>query len=171
MEVFLEKCFLQNRSYLYDGEFTASSDENNYNGSDNYLTEDGLAGFSISKSGWLVSLFSNYDYGGFAKSIKKHITDNANKLVCIVTGEYKENKIVDMYKNIYGFNVYAKTRNDTEIMRKYYGDEFVDSIISNKGIPYHVFMVRGNLEENHEVMEFDDYFEAESYVDNIIYKY
>lgn len=161
--------FIENRRFLYKGDYTAPPDENNYQLSSNYLSEDGLAGFSITDNGWLVSLFSNYREHGFAKAIKGYILENAYKLVCIVADTDEENGLVELYKKLYGFREYVTTINDIEVMREHYGSEFIDSFVSKNGTPFHVFMIgRNSVGEGTEIKRFEDYFEAEEYVENTV---
>lgn len=161
--------FIENRQFLYRGDYTAPSEENDYLNSANYLSEDGLAGFSITANGWLVSLFSNYRSGGFAGAVKKYIVDAAYKLVCIVADTDEGNALVALYGKLYGFRKYAVTINDMEIMRRYYGDEFIENFVSKNGIPFHVFMIGANaVGEAGAIRCFDDYFEAEAYVERSV---
>ena len=71
--VCFKRSFDVNRIYLYRGDFTAPSYENDYFNAVNYLTENGLAGFSVSNDGWLSSLFSNQTWKGFARMIIPYI--------------------------------------------------------------------------------------------------
>ncbi|MCR5624553.1 MAG: hypothetical protein K6G11_04840, partial [Lachnospiraceae bacterium] len=139
-----KKVFTENRKYIYKGDFTAPPDDNDYSDSANYLSEDGLAGFSITKDGWLTSFFSNYGRSGFSKAVKKYIVNSAYKLVCIVADSDENNGLVRLYENLYGFRKYAATIDDTEVMRKYYGSEFIDNFVSKNGVPFHVFMIGQN---------------------------
>ncbi|MBQ4363248.1 MAG: hypothetical protein II782_04530 [Oscillospiraceae bacterium] len=158
--------FALNREYLCHGEFTAPAEDNDYDVSDNYLTADGLAGFSITKTGWLTSLFSNYREKGFGAAVKPYIT-NARRLVCIV-GENSPAALVSFYEREYGFRKCAATVNDTEIMQKYYGDEYIDAFTAHNGKPYHVFMIRSDCYKHEDIKIFGDYFEAEGFVENIM---
>ena len=167
-EVF-RKAFIENRKFLYKGDYTAPSNENDYSDSTNYLSEDGLAGFSITDTGWLVSLFSNYRKSGFAEAIKDYVKKKAYKLVCIVADTEEGNELVELYKKLYGFRKYVTTINDLEIMRRYYGDEFIHHFVTYHGIPFHIFMIGPNaVGEESEIRRFDDYFEAEAYVDRTV---
>lgn len=166
-----QEVFMINRHFLYNGEYTAPPGENDYVNAKNYLTEDGLAGFSISQSGWLTSLFSNYSQRGFAAAAKNIIVQDAYKLVCVVSASDTESHLVNFYCNQYGFSEYARTINDTEVMRKYYGDSFIQPFIEQKGIPFHVFMIGHNaLGEGKEVKKFAYYFDAEKYVNETVVK-
>lgn len=187
------KIFVANREFLYKGEFTAPSDENDYMNSQNYVTEDGLAGFSITSTGWLVSLYSNYGVGGFAQAVRSYVMNGAYKLVCIVSVDMAElkdsekvdlnncdkpiivpesvlnNSLIRLYQDVYGFKIYARTINDTAIMRKYYGDNFIDSFVANNGTPFHIFMIGGEASGDYDsVRMFDDYFDAEAFVERSV---
>ena len=161
--------FVENRKYLFRGDYTAPADENDYMESQNYLTEDGLAGFSVTGRGWLVSLFSNLESAGFARAVRDFVTDRAYKLVCIVADTEEGNGLVRFYKECYGFREYVTTINDSEIMRKYYGNKFMDSFISHNGNPFHIFMIGKDASgEDGEVKHFQDYFEAEAFVEKTV---
>lgn len=125
---------------------------------------------AITNEGWLVSLFSNYREGSFAKSVKDLVIRDAYKLVCIVADTDDGNRLVDLYEKHYGFRKYAATINDTDIMRKCYGDEFIDSFLLNNGVPFHVFMIGKNATGSGQagIRRFEDYFEAEAYVDQTV---
>ena len=161
--------FIENRKYLYKGEFTAPSLENDYRNSRNFITEDGLAGFSLTGTGWLVSLYSNYAERGFARAVKDYIVKDAYKLVCIVSEKEKNNGLVRMYEEVYGFRKYARTINDTIVMGEHYGDEFIKKFISENGVPYHIFMIgSGAVGEAADYPRFEDYFVAEKFVEDTV---
>lgn len=151
------RVFMLNRTYLYRGEFLASSGETEYK--ECYLTEDGRAGFGISTCDWLVSVFNSYEERGFLKAVQPYTT-GATKLVCLYR---PHGKLVETYA-ILGYQIAAETIDDEAIMRKYYGDEFVDDFIQHNGQPHHVFMVRA--EEPIQSKVFKDYFDAETWVDS-----
>ena len=162
-DVVFKNCFDVNRIYLYRGSFTAPSYENDYINATNYLTEDGLAGFSISDSGWISSLFSNEEWHGFTEMIIPYV-NNANKLVCI--GSEKELHLINLYKHILNFNVVATTINDNDLMRIHHGDDFMDNFIKNYGYIYHIFMIRNHV---NEINRFNDYFVAHDFVDSLVF--
>lgn len=163
------RVFIANRKFLLRGDYTAPPDENDYINATNYLTEDGLAGFAITDDGWLVSLFSNYEYRGFAKSITSYV-QKAYKLVCIVADTDENNGLIDVYHSLFGFTKYVRTCNDTNIMREYYGDEFIDNFVKMRGKPFHIFMIGKNaVGEGENGRVFEDYFEAEQYVNDTVH--
>lgn len=161
-EVF-NKAFAVNRDFLFRGDYTAPPEENSYGDDECYLTEDGLAGFSITKKNWLVSLYSNQPWKGFLTMFIP-LLQRVTKLVCIVNDTNDD--LVNAYKKALGFKVIAHTVDDMQIMTEYYGKEFIENFIRNYGHPHHVFMYRPKDEmEEREVKTFEDYFEAEAYVD------
>ncbi len=168
--------FVANRAFLFKGDYTAPPGENDYLDADNYLTADGLAGFSVTHDGWLVSLYSNYSEGGFAKAVKEFIVGKAYKLVCIVADTVEGNGLVELYSSVYGFRKYARTINDIKVMREHYGDEFMDSFTEKNGTPFHIFMIGDeaygvhNHTEIDRIPAFDDYFEAEAFVEQTVHE-
>ena len=161
-----KEVFIINRYYLYNGCYTEYPDENDYDNSDCYLLEDGLAGFAITNDGWGISIFSNSEMRGFAKDITKYVTSHIYKLCCIVSDS--NNKLVDLYHNLYGFNIYAKSYNDEKAMRECYGDDFIDNFIKNRGIPHHAFMVNSKYYDNFDVVTLSDYYETKDYFDKTV---
>ena len=111
------EAFTLNRPYIFHGECTAAADENDYGASRNFLTADGLAGFSISADGWLSSFFSNLPERGFLEAVGDIIRKDTRKLVCIAS---EDRVLVDMYMRS-GFSVIAETLDDRGLMRKYHG--------------------------------------------------
>lgn len=161
--------FALNRPFLYRGEFTAPAEENDYQRSECFLTSDGLAGFAVTDDQWLISLFSNENWNGFMKLTKTIVTGKADKLVCIVTGEYRNSPLIKAYENAYGFLPYARTICDEKIMREYYGNDFVNEFILHNGIPYHVFLCRPAAEQSCDSVQiFDNYYEAKEWINKTI---
>ncbi len=161
-EIF-NRAFAFNRNYLFRGDYTAPPEENSYGDDECFLTEDGLAGFSITQSNWLVSLYSNEPWKGFLKMVVP-LLQRVTKLVCIVNDENED--LVNAYSHALGFKIIARTVDDKEIMTEYYGEEFIENFVRNYGHPHHVFMYRPRTgDEEVEIKVFEVYFEAEAYVD------
>ena len=54
-------------------------------------------------------------------------------------------------------------------MRKYYGEEFINAFTARNGTPFHVFMIGPEaVAVNNDILQFEDYFEAEAYVENTV---
>ena len=155
--------FTLNRPYIFHGEYTASAAENDYMTARNYLISDGLAGFSISADGWLMSLFSNLPVERFLNEVNDIIKTNVNKLVCIAS---EDCYLVSMYERM-GFSVCAATEEDRELMRLYHGDRFMDDYLQYHKSLRHIFMIHGNTVMN-GIRYFQDYFEALEHVCSIV---
>lgn len=153
------KVFTLNRPYIFHGEYTTPAAENDYENAENYLTSDGLAGFSISSDGWLMSLVSNTEEKGFLKAAEGIIRVKARKLVCIVS---EDTKLLDIYEAL-GFHEVATTIDDIPLMRKYHGDRFVRDYLQRHTSLRHVFMVQGDV-SGADIRAFADYWEAKEYV-------
>lgn len=161
--------FALNREYLFRGDFTAPVTENAYAESDNYLTQNGLAGFAVTKDGWLVSLFSNQPWRGFAKLVAPYIPKHATKLECLTTQPYAQCALAQMYAKRFGFKLVAETVDDEAAMRQHYGDAFVDEFVQCNGQPHHLFMVRTPAALP-AVQKFTDYWAAYDYVNSLLPK-
>ena len=161
-EIF-NKTFAINRCFLYRGDYTAPPEENDYGDDECFLTEDGLAGFCITEKNWLISLYSNQPWRGFLNMVSP-LLERVTKLVCIVNETNYE--LVNAYKAVLGFKEIARTVDDTEIMTEYYGVGFIENFVRNYGRPHHVFLYRPKDDnERVDIRVFEDYFEAEAYVD------
>ena len=92
------------------------------------------------------------------------LLERVTKLVCIVNETNYE--LVNAYKAVLGFKEIARTVDDTEIMTEYYGVGFIENFVRNYGRPHHVFLYRPKDDnERVDIRVFEDYFEAEAYVD------
>ena len=109
---------------MFRGDYTAPASENDYSSARNFLTEEGLSGFSVSSGGTLTSLFSNSKTRGFLKVISQFIKAIANKLICIAGGNIKQSKLIKLYTIFLNFKIIAMTRDDTKLMAKYHGQNF-----------------------------------------------
>ena len=134
--------FSINRRFLFRGDYTAPASENDYSSARNFLTDEGLSGFSVSNDGWLTSLFSNARTKGFLKTVSPFIKTIANKLVCIAGCDIKCSKLVKLYAKYFNFKKVAMTKDDTELMAKYHGQEFTRHFHQANERLYHVFMVK-----------------------------
>ena len=165
------KAFSESRAAMRRGAFLAPPEDNAYEEQENYLAEDGCAGFSITADGWLVSLFSAQPGRGFLKQVAPFLRERVEKLVCICARaeeteayavETPYGPLVEAYQKELGFHVVARTIDDRAVMEQYYGEEFIARFVQGFGTPYHVFMTKIQVPEPARI--FTDYFEAEAYV-------
>ena len=158
--------FSINRRFLFRGDYTAPASENDYSSARNFLTDEGLSGFSVSNDGWLTSLFSNASRRGFLKNVSMFIKNIANKLVCIVGCDIKNSKLIKLYAKYFNFKIVAMTIDDTKLMALHHGQKFTRNFLKFNERLYHVFMVEmGDKKEKIKPKVFDDYFEAKAFVE------
>lgn len=158
--------FSYNRQFLYRGNHTAFTDENDYKNAYNLITESGLAGLSITEDGWMMSVYSNEPRKGFLTGTAPLIKDKVKKIVCLVGKDPLASKLVREYINTFEFRIVAVTPNDTEIMTEYYGAEFMDMFIDHWGTPHHVFLISKDVSVG-SIRYFGNYFDAHDYVDSL----
>lgn len=78
--------------------------ETGYNETHNYLSDDGMAGFSITKDGDLISVFNASGKKGFLRSVAPFIRQNAKTLDCYVLDpSISGTNLQEMYNKAFGF--------------------------------------------------------------------
>lgn len=155
-----------NREYLLHGDFLAPASDNDYEKANCFLLDDGKAGFAIGRTGWMMSLFSNEPWGGFARMIGPFAAERARKLVCIIAGDKEKSPLPKLYREAFGFVEVAVTKDDTFSMTRAYGGDFVKAFLEHNGRPSHLFMVKGKGAVP-KVVVFDDYLSAYRFVDEL----
>ena len=152
-------CFEISRKYLRNGELvdlhdieTTEDHGIGYKYCDNYLSEDGLSGFSITPDGDLISVFNLNAEKGFLKTIAPIVKEKAKTLDCYAS---PNQNLMAMYEKIFGF----KTASLMDYNMKYDHDD----IAKNHNKPPVAFMV--NTESDIETRQFtkDEYDEAVAY--------
>lgn len=146
------------RKYLRNGELVdlhdveTTEDGVGYNDCCNYLSEDGLSGFSITPDGDLISVFNASGKGGFLGAIAPFIRENAKSLDCYNS---ENQPLRNMYEKIFGFK--------TASVMDYNMEYDHDNIAENHNKPKVAFMV--NTDADVELREFgkDAYDEALAY--------
>ena len=124
---------------------------------DNYLSEDGLSGFSITPDGDLISVFNASGKKGFLRAIAPYVKENAKTLDCYISP--KQN-LQSMYESIFGFKT-ASVMDHNEFFDH-------DDIAKNHNEPKVAFMV--NTDSDVEVREFtkDQYDPAVDYRNSFV---
>ena len=128
-----------------------------YNYCYNYLSEDGLSGFSITPDGDLISVFNASGKGGFLGAIAPFVKANAKTLDCYNS---PNQPLCSMYEKMFGFKA-------ASIMD--YNMEFDhDNIAVNHNYPKVAFMV--NTESDIETRSFtkDEYEKAVAYRNSFV---
>ena len=151
------------RQYLQNGELvdlhTAETTEDGigYNDCYNYLSDDGLSGFSITPDGDLISVFNASGKNGFLRAISDIVKSKAKTLDCYASP--KQN-LMGMYEKVFGFKPASVMDYNMEYDH--------DDIAKNHSEPKVAFMV--NTESNVELREFgkDQYDEAVEYRNSFV---
>lgn len=123
----------------------------------NYLSDDGLSGFSITPDGDLISVFNASDKKGFLRAISDIVNKNAKTLDCYASPNQNLKRI---YERVFGFKT-------ASIMD--YNMEFDhDNIAENHDHPPVAFMVNTNSDVKTEHFTETQYDEAVAYRDSFV---
>ncbi len=151
------------RNYLQNGELVdlheVETTENGigYDDCYNYLSEDGLSGFSITPDGDLISVFNASGKKGFLRAIAPIVKEKAKTLDCYVS---PQQNLMEMYEKSFGFK--------TASLMDYNMEYDHDNIAENHSSPQIAFMV--NTPQEVEVHHFNEnqYEEAVQYRDSFV---
>ncbi len=153
------------RSYLPNGELVdlhgvqTTEDGIGYDECNNFLSEDGMSGFSITPDGDLISVFNLGKQKGFLRAIRQHVLENAKTLDCYNS---PKQPLTDIYEAVFGMK--------TAAVMDYNMEYDHDNIAKNHNMPPVAFMV--NTDQDVPVKHFtkDQYDEAKAYRDSFINK-
>lgn len=151
------------RSYLRNGELVDlhgvnTTDEGiGYNDCFNYLSEDGLSGFSITPDGDLISVFNASGKPGFLNAIAPQVKEKVKTLDCYNSSNQP---LMGIYSKVFGFK--------TASVMDYNMEYDHDNIAENYGNPQVAFMV--NTDDEVETKHFtkEQYDEAKEYRDGFV---
>ena len=144
--------FKINKNYLKNGELVTLHEKYFYKDTINYLSNDGLSGFAITKKGDLVSVFNLNDKRGFLRAISNEIKANAKTLDCYMS---EKQPLAKIYEKAFNFKT-ASTMN-------YNMDYDHDNIAKNHNMPKVAFMVNTNKAVTLKHFDKDSYEKAEDY--------
>ena len=151
------------RSYLRNGELVdlhgvnTTDDGIGYKDCFNYLSQDGLSGFSITPDGDLISVFNTSNKKGVLRAIAQTVNEKAQTLDCYAS---KNQNLMEMYEKTFGF----KTASVMEYNMEY--DH--DNIAQNHGDPQVAFMVNTDSDVATRYFTKDEYTEAVAYRDSFV---
>ncbi len=147
-----------NKKYLRYGELVDLHDVEDYKNTKNYISDDGLSGFAITKDGDLISVFNlDNKKRGFLSAIAPVIKENAKTLDCYASPNQPLN---EMYEKMFGFK--------TASIMDYNMEYDHDNIAANHGNPSVAFMVNTDQDVETKHFEKDQYDEAVSYRNNFV---
>ncbi len=153
------------RSYLQNGELVdlhsveTTEDRIGYDDCINYLSEDGLSGFSITPEGDLISVFNASEKRGFLRAISEIVSEKAKTLDCYAS---QKQNLMEMYEKCFGFK--------TASLMDYNMEYDHDNIAQNHNKPQIAFMV--NTEADVDTRHFgeNEYEEAKAYQQSFVNK-
>lgn len=172
-----KKLLTLNRKVLYKEDCVVPTFKTDYTANRNYVTSDGLSGFSLTPDNWLVSIYSN-DNTLFLDVLSSFLCREnlyrkvTYKLVSIVTGDadldyIKTNKLVQLYMNKLNMNIVAYCTDDVTMMLDIYGEKFTESFCKfYNSSPKYVILTTDTIEPN-KVNKFDNVVKAIDYVNNL----
>ena len=146
--------------YLPMGDCVDVHDKKDYDDTDNYMSEDGMSGFSITKEGDLISVFSLSKEGGFLSTIAPIVKEKAKTLDCFSIGD---NGLPTLYEKYFGFQTASVLEFNEDVLREDKGDEYTDNFIKNYGKPSVHFMVNSKKPIESKKFDKDDWDGAFSY--------
>lgn len=123
----------------------------------NYLSDDGLSGFSITPDGDLISVFNAGEKRGFLKAISDIVKSKATTLDCYAS---PNQNLSEMYERFFGFK--------TASIMDYNMEYDHDNIAENHDHPKVAFMVNTNSDVKTEHFTEDQYDEAVDYRNSFI---
>ena len=151
------------KGYLKNGELVdlhdiqTTEDGIGYEDCDNYLSDDGLSGFSITPDGDLISVFNASGKSGFLNAIAPLVKERAKTLDCYNSSVQP---LMGIYSKVLGFKPASVMDYNMEYDH--------DNIAANHDNPQVAFMV--NTDQEVETKHFDknQYEEAKAYRDQYV---
>lgn len=147
------------KAYTKNGELVDLHIVEDYKNTKNYLSDDGMSGFAITKDGDLISVFNAHgdNKKGFLSAISDIVKDKVKSLDCYVS---EKQNLREIYEKKFGF----KTASIMEYNMEY--DH--DNIAKNHNSPQVAFMVNTQSEVPTKYFNKDQYKEAIEYRNKFI---
>ena len=123
----------------------------------NYLSEDGLSGFSITPDGDLISVFNASEKGGFLRAISDIVKTKAKTLDCYAS---PSQNLMEMYQKTFGFK--------TASVMDYNMEYDHDNIAENHDYPKVAFMVNTEADVETKAFTEEQYDEAVAYRNSFV---
>ena len=146
------RCFLENGELVDLHDIKTTTDSIGYEDMTNYITDDGMSGFAITKDGDLVSVYNLGTKRGFLSAISPVVKERASTLDCYMSPNQPLHKFYEKYL---GFKIASVM----DYNMKY--DH--DNIAKNHQNPQIAFMVRSDSDVQTRHFSKDDYDGAKSY--------
>ena len=135
--------FVKSSKTLNNKELVDIHSVNEYKTTKNYISKDGKSGFSITKSGDLISVFNSSNKRGFLKSIADIVKQNVKTLDCYKS---KVQDLPTMYNKIFGFKIASVLDFNYDLLVELHGKEYTDNFVKLHGKAPVIFMVNTEKE-------------------------
>ena len=152
------------QKYLRNGDAVDVHDAADYKDTKNYLSEDGLSGFAITKDGDLISVF-NLGEKGYLDTIAPEVQKNAKTLDCF---QSDVQPLADMYEKKLGFKKAAEMDFNYDFLAEEKGKEYADYFVKTYGEAPVVFMVKTDQDVPLKHFNKDQYDEAMNYRNSFV---
>lgn len=160
-----QEIFELNHPYLRNPDTVSVYGAEDYKNNRNYLSEDGLSGFSITPSGDLISVFNNSGKPGMLQRISDIVRAEAKTLDCFSS---KAQDLPSLYQDAFGLKVASIMDFNYDIMAEEHGKEYADAFVEKYGEAPVYFMVKSDKNVTPKHFNKNQYDEATNYRDSFI---
>ncbi len=146
------RCFLENGELVDLHDIKSTADTIGYEDMTNYIADDGMSGFAITKDGDLVSVYNLGTKRGFLSAIAPVVKERARTLDCYMSPNQPLHKF---YERNFGFKIASIM--DHNMIHDH------DNIAKNHHNPQIAFMVNSDSDVQTRHFSKDDYDGAKNY--------
>ena len=146
------RCFLENGELVDLHDIKSTADTIGYEDMTNYITDDGMSGFAITKDGDIVSVYNLGTQRGFLSAIAPVVKERTSTLDCYMSPNQPLHKFYEKYL---GFKIASVMDYNMEYDH--------DNIAKNHQNPQIAFMVNSDSDVQTRHFSKDDYDGAKSY--------
>ena len=132
------KCFATCHQFLKHGDCVDIHKEKDYKETENYISEDGLQGISITKDGDLISVFSISKDHGFLRTVAPLVKEKIRTLDCF---ESSTQQLATAYNKVFGFQTTSVLDYNKSFQVFEKGQEYADYFEKHYDSPPVHFMV------------------------------
>lgn len=146
------RCFLKNGELVDLHGIKTTADSIGYEDMTNYITDDGMSGFAITKDGDLVSVYNLGTKRGFLGAIAPVVKERTSTLDCYMS---PNQPLSEIYERKFGFKIASVMDYNMEYDH--------DNIAKNHHNPQIAFMVNSDSDVQTRHFSKDDYDGAKNY--------
>ena len=160
------------QKYLMNGDCVTVHDADEYDRNENYLSEDGLSGISITPDGDLISVFNlQGGKGGFLKTVAPIVKEKVKTLDCFNSNAQP---LPTYYERAFGFKTASVLEYNHDVLVGDFGEDYARHFEETYGTaPVH-FMVNPKYAKDGDIIprQFgkDDYDGAVAYRESLMRK-